>query len=83
MEIRKTRGEVYEGMAFQFCKVATVCLLLGKFALPVASGLCAVLYVLAISKGKTDTRCWLKHPWLIATFWALVCVGDVWWLLTR
>jgi len=73
----KTRGEIYEGIAFQFCKVATVALLCGRFALPVASGLCALFYVLAIVNGKRDTRCVLKHPALIAGFWGLVCVVSV------
>lgn len=74
IEHEKTRGEIYEGIAFQFCKVATVTLLLGRFALPVASGLCAVFYVMAVAKGKKDTKCWLKHPLLIAGLWAVVCV---------
>lgn len=68
----RSRGEVYEGIAFQFCKVATVALLAGRFALPIAAGMCAVFYGLAWSKGKRDTRCVLKYPLLIAGFWGLV-----------
>ena len=73
----KTRGEIYEGIAFQFCKVATVALICGRFALPVASGLCAVFYVMAIAQGKRDTRCFLRHPWLIASLWGLVSVASL------
>lgn len=73
----KSRGEIYEGIAFQFCKVATVALLCGRYALPVASGLCAVFYVMAVAKGKTDTRCVLRHPLLIAGFWGFVCVASL------
>ncbi|MFI5387744.1 MAG: hypothetical protein ACHQ50_16675 [Fimbriimonadales bacterium] len=32
----KTRGEIVEGVAFQFCKVATVAFSLGRWTLPVA-----------------------------------------------
>jgi hypothetical protein len=70
----KSRGEIYEGIAFQFCKVATVALLCGRFALPVASGLCAAFYVLAMVNGKRDTRCVLRHPALIAGLWGVVSV---------
>ena len=70
----KSKGEIYEGIAFQFCKVATVTLLAGRFALPAASGLCAIFYVMAVAKGKNDTRCILKHPLLIAGLWGTVCV---------
>jgi hypothetical protein len=73
-EPTKTRGEVYEGIAFQFCKVATVALIAGRFALPVAAGLCAVFYVLAWRNGKRDTRCVMRHPPLIAAFWGVVSV---------
>ncbi|MGV3615018.1 MAG: hypothetical protein ACO1SV_06750 [Fimbriimonas sp.] len=68
----KGRGEVYEGIAFQFCKVATVALIAGRFALPLAAGLCAIFYVLAWSKGKRHTRCVLEYPLLIALFWGIV-----------
>lgn len=74
MEGTKTKGEVYEGIAFQFCKIATVTLIAGRFALPLAAGLCAIFYILAMSRGKIDTRCRLKHPALIASFWGIVCV---------
>ena len=70
----KTKGEIYEGIAFTFCKAATIILLTQRFALPVAAGSAAVFYVLADRHGKKDTRCILKKPWLIAGFWGTVCV---------
>ena len=69
-------GEIYEGIAFQFCKVATVALLAGRFVLPVASGLCAAFYVAAYVKGKRDTRCILKYPLWISAFWGVVCAAS-------
>jgi hypothetical protein len=80
MSESKSKGQIYEGIAFQFCKVATVTLIAGRFALPVAAGLCAVFYVLAVWHGKRDTRCFLKHPLLIAALWAIVCVGSLVWM---
>ena len=68
----KTRGEVYEGIAFTFCKAATIILFTGPFALPIASGAAAVFYLLAHRAGKNDTRCILKKPLLIAAFWGAV-----------
>lgn len=70
----KGRGTIFEGIAFQFCKVATVTLIAGRFALPVAASLCAVFFVLAWFNGKRDTRCVLKYPLLIAAFWTVVAV---------
>ena len=74
----KTRGEVVEGVAFQFCKVATVALILGRFTLPVASALAAILYVWAFFAGKSDTRCILRYPLVIACFWGTVSVAAFW-----
>jgi hypothetical protein len=69
-----TRGEVYERVAFTFCKAATLILLTQRFALPVASGAAAIFYVLADRHGKKDTRCVLRVPLLIAAFWGAVCL---------
>jgi len=77
----KTRGEVFEGIAFQFCKVATVALVAGRFVLPVAAGLCSVFFLLAYFSGKRDTRCILKHPLLIALLYGGVAVASIWWIL--
>lgn len=71
----KSKGEIYEGVAFQFCKVATVALIAGRFALPVAAIACAIFYILALFSGKRDTRCVLRYPALIAAFWILVAIG--------
>jgi hypothetical protein len=77
----KTKGETYEGIAFQFCKVATVALLTGRFVLPVAAGLCAVFYVAAYAKGKKDTRCVLRYPLLIAALWGAAAVVSLFIIL--
>jgi hypothetical protein len=73
----KTKGEIYEGIAFTFCKAATIILLTQKFALPVAAGAAAIFYLLADRHGKKDTRCILKHPRLIAAFWGTICVASL------
>ena len=72
--ILKTSGEKFEGLAFTFCKAATIILLTQKFALPVASGAAAIFYMLAYLNGKQDTRCFMLYPPLIASFWSLVCI---------
>ncbi len=70
----KSSAEKFEGLAFTFCKAATIILIAQKFALPVASGAAAVFYMLAYLNGKHDTRCFMLYPPLIASFWSLVCV---------
>lgn len=44
---QKTRGEVYEGIAFTYCKAAMIVLLIhllqaGRFTLPIVAGAAAV-----------------------------------------
>jgi hypothetical protein len=73
----RTKGEVYEGIAFTFCKAATIILLTQKFALPVAAGAAAIFYVLADRHGKKDTRCILKVPLLIAAFWGAIALASL------
>ncbi len=73
----KTRGEVYEGIAFSFCKTATIVLIAQRFALPLAAGAAAAFYVLAYWQGKKDTRCVARYPLAIATFWGAVAVLSV------
>jgi len=80
---RPTPGEQWEGVAFTFCKAATLVLLfqlvLGpRFVLPAVCLGTAVLYVTAFSKGCTSTRCVLKHPALIVGFYAAVAAGSLW-----
>lgn len=70
----QSKGEVYEGIAFTFCKAATIILLTQKFALPVAAGAAAVFFVLADRHGKKDTRCIVRVPLLIAGFWSIVAL---------
>ncbi len=41
MAYMKSKGEVYEGVAFQFCKVATVSLGAGRYTQPGAARMCA------------------------------------------
>lgn len=79
--MERSRGEVYEGLAFTFCKTATIVLVAQKFALPVAAGLCAIFYVLAVISGKRDTRCVGRAPLLIAAFWAVIAGVSIWKLL--
>jgi hypothetical protein len=77
----KSKGDVYEGVAFNFCKVATVLLLLeilrlGRWALPIVSGIAALLYLTAHIYGTRSSRCVLKKPLIIAAFWLVV--AGVW-----
>ncbi|RYG37114.1 hypothetical protein EON81_07680 [bacterium] len=81
MSPERSRGEIFEGIAFQFCKVATVALIAGRWTLPVASILCAVFFVSAYFNGKRDTRCILRHPLLAAAIFAGVGAGSIWWNL--
>ena len=71
----KSPAEKLEGIAFQFCKIATVSLIAGRYTLPVAAILCAVLYVVAYAKGKRDSRCVLRFPLLIAGVWSFVAAA--------
>ena len=78
---KKTRGETYEGIAFNFCKAATIILIAQRFALPVAAGAAAVFYVLAHAYGKRDTRCVLRIPLLIAAFWGSISLVSLYLIL--
>ncbi len=80
---KKPVGEVYEGIAFSFCKAATVALLFGKYALPVAAVACSVFYVVAYAKGKKETRCVLGPPLAVAAFWVIVAAGWGVWTYAR
>ena len=65
-------AEKLDSLAFQFCKIATVALIAGKYTLIVAAGLSSVLFVWAYAKGKRESKCFLRFPLLIAGIWALV-----------
>lgn len=64
-----------EPHAFQFCKIATFCLIFQRYALPAAALLAASLYFLGYARGERDTRCWLRHYLLIGGLWAVVLAG--------
>jgi len=71
----KSPSEKLESIAFQFCKIATVSLIAGRYTLPVAAILCAVLYVAAHFKGTRESRCVLRYPLLIAGVWSFVAIA--------
>jgi hypothetical protein len=82
----KTRGEKLEGIAFSFCKAATLLLLvtaigLQRFALPLLAGATALFYVLAHFSGQSNTRCILKKPIIVASFWTVVAAVSLWRIL--
>lgn len=77
----QSKGEVYEGIAFTFCKAATIILITQRFALPVAAGAAAIFYVLADRHGKKDTHCALRIPLLIAAFWGAVSLVSLYLLV--
>ncbi len=82
----KTRGEVWEGIAFSWCKAATLVLLisalqLGRFALPILAGGTAALYIGAHFAGQKTSRCVLNKPFVIASFWGAIAVLSLWFLL--
>jgi len=72
LEEARSRGKKLEGIAFSFCKAATVALVFQKFALPAAALLSAIFFLLAFSAGEKETRCALRYPLIIALFWLLV-----------
>ena len=78
---QKTRPQKIEGVAFQFCKVATVALIAGRYTLPVAAGLASVLYAWAWFSGKKDTKCVLKYPLLLTALWGVVAVISITFML--
>ena len=71
-KVPETRGEHAGRLAFAYCKIAFVSLLCGRFTLPVAAGLSALLFLTGYVQGKRDTKCWAKYPLGIAAFWLLV-----------
>lgn len=74
---RKSRGEIFEGVAFTFCKATTAVLFITlasseRFVLGVVALLTAAYYALAWLNGKRDTRCLLRYPWLIVSVYGLL-----------
>lgn len=76
-----SRADRYERLAFTFCKAATIILLTGKYALPVAAGATVLFYALAWKEGRRETRCWLGPAPTVIAFWLLVLL--LWWIRTR
>lgn len=66
-----------EPIAFQFCKIATFCVIFQRFALPAAALFAATLYFVAYAKGERETRCWLRHYLLIGFIWTGAFLGWV------
>jgi hypothetical protein len=79
--IEKSQAQKLEGVAFTFCKCATVALICGRFALPVAALLAAGFFVAAFLKGEKETRCVVGKPLIVAGLWVLVATGWVWFNL--
>ena len=82
----KTRGEVWEGVAFSWCKAATLVLVISalrlqRFALPILAGGTAVFYLVAHFAGQKTSRCILKKPLIIAAFWGAISCLSLWFLL--
>ncbi len=59
-------------LAFAYCKIATVSLLLGRYALPAAGLLSATFFILGWVRGKKETKCYLRYPLVAAGFWLTV-----------
>lgn len=82
----KTTGEKWEGIAFTFCKAATIVLFItllrgARFMLPIIAGTACLLYLITYFSGKKKTRCILSHPLLVAAFWALISGFSLWIIL--
>ena len=74
---RQQDGKKYEGWAFTFCKAAFLVLLFQHYSLLILSGLAALFYLLAQSRGVTEWRCWAKPPW-VTLFWSAVFLTQLW-----
>ena len=76
---RSERGTTFEGWAFTFCKAAFLALLCGKYAVVVLSLAAATLYIAAYAMGVRSWRCWVKPPWVVIFFIAVI-VAQVYFL---
>ncbi len=72
----KTKADVYEGIAFTFCKCATVALICGRYTLLVAASAAMAFYLMAHFGGRRTTRCVLGPPIVVAFVWGLVAVAS-------
>ncbi len=74
------RAAALEGIAFTFCKAATIMLItwpLRRYALPLVAGVTAVLFIAALVSGQRESRCVLRKPLWIAAFWASICAASL------
>jgi hypothetical protein len=76
-----SRAEAFDKAAYTFCKAALLIVIARRFALPVASGLAAVFYLLTAYYRKQETNCVLKKPILIAAIWAVTCAVSLYFQL--
>ncbi len=60
-----------EKLAFQFCKIATAALILGRFTLPVAATVASILFLITYLRGQRESRCFVRLPLLISGLWAI------------
>jgi hypothetical protein len=80
-----TRAEKYEKLAFTFCKMGTTGLLCWLLTPPVfvlvVSLIAIALYGYSITLGVVRSKCILRKPLLIMSFWAAIAAADVAWLV--
>jgi hypothetical protein len=80
-----TLAQKYERLAFTFCKMGTVGLMAWALTPPIFVLLVALvsmgLYGKAVTLGLLRSRCFLRKPLLIISFWAAVAAVDTAWLL--
>ncbi|HUP28510.1 MAG TPA: hypothetical protein VM409_08760 [Chloroflexia bacterium] len=79
-----TSAEKYEKLAFTFCKMGTTGLIAWALTPPIfillVATIAVVLYAKAVTLGVLRSRCILRRPLLIITFWAVVGIADAVWL---
>lgn len=79
-----SRAEKYERLAFTFCKMGTTGLLAWLLTPPIFVLIVALAAVLLYSRalllGLTRSRCVLRRPLLITSFWSIVALIDGAWL---
>ena len=71
-----------EGLAFTFCKSATLALVLRRYTLLGTAALATVFYLAAAAQGQKSWRCFVKPPW-VTVFMGIVAAEEVWRLFFR
>ena len=79
-----SKGELYEGIAFTFCKASTLALFAllitgPEFIFSVIALGTSFWYIIAMLYGKNDTRCVGRKPIIIIIFWVLLGGIAAWW----